>query len=204
VFGLAKPNYSLARSASGYLELSPVATVENLQAARPLASDYHLSVMIAEFDLSNRSASGVNLATGQSSHEYECTAAPGTGIDSRSARFERRSVADRSRAQACFPSSITTATTMPVACVIQCESHTKRYAHTNERSNERITTRSGVDDSGRKSSANRLIYARDLTTTLTTKAVNTGGQCTSRWTEYCTGLLSADAGGQLSSGLSRR
>lgn len=51
----------------------------------------------------------------------------------------------------------------------------------------------------------RPIYARArLTTTLTTKGMNKGGQCSVWWTGYRTELLSLDAGGQLSSGLSRR
>jgi len=51
----------------------------------------------------------------------------------------------------------------------------------------------------------RTIYARgNLTTTLTTKGVHSGGQYCFWRTDYCTGLLSVETGGRLSSGLSRR
>jgi len=50
----------------------------------------------------------------------------------------------------------------------------------------------------------RHLYARELTTTLTTKGMNTGGQYRLWWTGYRAELLSLDAGGHLSSGLERR
>ena len=43
-----------------------------------------------------------------------------------------------------------------------------------------------------------------LTTTLTTKGMHISAQYALWQTDYCTGLLSTDTGGQLSSGLSRR
>jgi hypothetical protein len=56
VFGLAAIDSPLARSF-----LAPIAAVLNLQAARPLARNDDLGMTIAEFDLSNRPASSVDL-----------------------------------------------------------------------------------------------------------------------------------------------